>query len=220
MKMFEELIKVNKENNTVSARELHAFLESKERFSKWFNRMLGYGFELGKDFASVPKSTPVNNGGIQMLEDYEITLDMAKEISMLQRTKKGKQARQYFIQCEKFIQDSKLTEEFKYYRETGKVARKNLTDTIKQELQPSNNFVYRNYTELAYQLAFGKDTKQLKEELHLGKKDNLRDNLDPNSLKEVLEAEENIKGMIKTFTLMKLDKKEIYSKIKEIILKQ
>ena len=40
MKMFEELIKVNKENNTVSARELNEFLESKERFSKWFNRML------------------------------------------------------------------------------------------------------------------------------------------------------------------------------------
>ena len=99
-----ELIKINS-NNTVSARELHAFLESKERFSKWFNRMLGYGFELGKDFASVPKSTPVNNGGIQMLEDHEITLDMAKEISMLQRSEKGKQARTYFINCEKKLKE-------------------------------------------------------------------------------------------------------------------
>ena len=219
MKIFEELIKVNKENNTVSARELHEFLESKERFSKWFNRMLGYGFELGTDFESVPKSTPVNNGGIQMLKDYEITIDMAKEISMLQRNEKGKQARQYFIQCEKFIQDSKLTEEFKYYRKTGKIARKDLTDTIKEKLQPSNQFVYGNYTELGYLKVFGKKTKELKQERNLKPKDNLRNHFTPEELKEVLKVEEEIKSLIIAFNLMNIDKKEVYKKIKEIMLK-
>lgn len=63
----------------------------------------------------LPKKRPTNNpkNPITTYIDYEITVDMAKELSMIQRSEKGKQARQYFIQCEKIIQDSKLTEEFK-----------------------------------------------------------------------------------------------------------
>ena len=222
MKIFEELIKVNKENNTVSARELHEFLESKERFSKWFNRMLEYGFKPQVDFNSYKKVQVQLEGNREIrreFSDYEITIDMAKEISMIQRTEKGKQARQYFIQCEKFIQDSKLTEEFKYYRKTGKIARKDLTDTIKEKLQPSNQFVYGNYTELGYLKVFGKKTKELKQERNLKPKDNLRNHFTPEELKEVLKVEEEIKSLIIAFNLMNIDKKEVYKKIKEIILK-
>ena len=222
MKIFEELIKVNKENNTVSARELHEFLESKERFSKWFNRMLEYGFKPQVDFNSYKKVQVQLEGNREIrreFSDYEITIDMAKEISMIQRTEKGKQARQYFINCEKFIQDSKLTEEFKYYRKTGKIARKDLTDTIKEKLQPSNQFVYGNYTELGYLKVFGKKTKELKQERNLKPKDNLRNHFTPEELKEVLKVEEEIKSLIIAFNLMNIDKKEVYKKIKEIILK-
>lgn len=222
MKMFEELIKVNKENNTVSARELHEFLESKERFSKWFNRMLEYGFKPQVDFNSYKKVQVQLEGNREIrreFSDYMITIDMAKEISMIQRTEKGKQARQYFIQCEKFIQDSKLTEEFKYYRKTGKIARKDLTDTIKEKLQPSNQFVYGNYTELGYLKVFGKKTKELKQERNLKPKDNLRNHFTPEELKEVLKVEEEIKSLIIAFNLMNIDKKEVYKKIKEIMLK-
>ena len=222
MKIFEELIKVNKENNTVSARELHEFLESKERFSKWFNRMLEYGFQPQVDFNSYKKVQVQLEGNREIrreFSDYEITIDMAKEISMLQRNEKGKQARQYFIQCEKFIQDSKLTEEFKYYRKTGKIARKDLTDTIKEKLQPSNQFVYGNYTELGYLKVFGKKTKELKQERNLKPKDNLRNHFTPEELKEVLKVEEEIKSLIIAFNLMNIDKKEVYKKIKEIMLK-
>ena len=218
MKIFEELIKVNKENNTVSARELHEFLEIGTRFDKWFRRMCEYGFNENDDFIRVAQKCPTL-GGIQTIIDYAITLDMAKEISMIQRTKKGKQARQYFIQCEKFIQDSKLTEEFKYYRKTGKIARKDLTDTIKEKLQPSNQFVYGNYTELGYLKVFGKKTKELKQERNLKPKDNLRNHFTPEELKEVLKVEEEIKSLIIAFNLMNIDKKEVYKKIKEIILK-
>lgn len=222
MKIFEELIKVNKENNTVSARELHEFLESKERFSKWFNRMLGYGFQPQVDFNSYKKVQVQLEGNREIrreFSDYEITIDMAKELSMIQRSEKGKQARQYFIQCEKFIQDSKLTEEFKYYRKTGKIARKDLTDTIKEKLQPSNQFVYGNYTELGYLKVFGKKTKELKQERNLKPKDNLRNHFTPEELKEVLKVEEEIKSLIIAFNLMNIDKKEVYKKIKEIMLK-
>ena len=219
MKIFEELIKVNKENNTVSARELHEFLEIGTRFDKWFIRMCEYGFNENSDFRAIAQKRPTAQGNITTYIDYEITIDMAKEISMIQRTEKGKQARQYFIQCEKFIQDSKLTEEFKYYRKTGKIARKDLTDTIKEKLQPSNQFVYGNYTELGYLKVFGKKTKELKQERNLKPKDNLRNHFTPEELKEVLKVEEEIKSLIIAFNLMNIDKKEVYKKIKEIILK-
>ena len=218
MKMFEELIKVNKENNTVSAREVHKFLEIGTRFDKWFIRMCEYGFNENDDFIRVAQKCPTL-GGTQTIIDYAITLDMAKELSMIQRSEKGKQARQYFIQCEKFIQDSKLTEEFKYYRKTGKIARKDLTDTIKEKLQPSNQFVYGNYTELGYLKVFGKKTKELKQERNLKPKDNLRNHFTPEELKEVLKVEEEIKSLIIAFNLMNIDKKEVYKKIKEIMLK-
>lgn len=221
MKMFEELIKVNRENNTVSARELHEFLEIGTRFDKWFERMISYGFEENSDFRLIAQKRATNNpkNPITTYIDYEITIDMAKELSMIQRTEKGKQARQYFIQCEKFIQDSKLTEEFKYYRKTGKIARKDLTDTIKEKLQPSNQFVYGNYTELGYLKVFGKKTKELKQERNLKPKDNLRNHFTPEELKEVLKVEEEIKSLIIAFNLMNIDKKEVYKKIKEIMLK-
>ena len=218
MKMFEELIKVNKENNTVSARELHKFLEIGTRFDKWFIRMCEYGFNENDDFIRVAQKCPTL-GGTQTIIDYAITLDMAKELSMIQRSEKVKQARRYFIQCEKFIQDSKLTEEFKYYRKTGKIARKDLTDTIKEKLQPSNQFVYGNYTELGYLKVFGKKTKELKQERNLKPKDNLRNHFTPEELKEVLKVEEEIKSLIIAFNLMNIDKKEVYKKIKEIMLK-
>ena len=219
MKMFEELIKVNRENNTVSARELHEFLEIGTRFNDWFERMINYGFEENSDFRAITQKRVTAQGNTTTYIDYEITLDMAKELSMIQRTEKGKQARQYFIQCEKFIQDSKLTEEFKYYRKTGKIARKDLTDTIKEKLQPSNQFVYGNYAELGYLKVFGKKTKELKQERNLKPKDNLRNHFTPEELKEVLKVEEEIKSLIIAFNLMNIDKKEVYKKVKEIMLK-
>ena len=82
----------------VSARELYEFFSIAERFSKWIERMFEYGFEENKDYTPYQKVHPQNK---QQIQDYALTLDTAKEISMIQRTDKGKQARQYFIECEK-----------------------------------------------------------------------------------------------------------------------
>ena len=98
-----ELIKINS-NNTVSGRELHKFLEIGTRFDKWFIRMCEYGFNENDDFIRVAQKCPTL-GGTQTIIDYAITLDMAKEISMIQRSEKGKQARQYFINCEKKLKE-------------------------------------------------------------------------------------------------------------------
>ncbi|MGO5051456.1 phage antirepressor KilAC domain-containing protein [Lachnospiraceae bacterium LCP25S3_G4] len=95
-----ELIKVNLETQTVSARDLHDALEVKERFSVWFGRFSDL-FESGTDFTTVGKPTLVNNGATRELEDYSISVDMAKHISMMCKTEKGKQCRQYFIDLEK-----------------------------------------------------------------------------------------------------------------------
>ena len=83
---------------TVSARELHAFLEVRSKFADWIkNRISEYDFTVNQDFTTGSKN--LENGGRSI--DYYITLDMAKELAMVERTEKGKQARQYFIECEK-----------------------------------------------------------------------------------------------------------------------
>lgn len=95
-----ELIKINYNTNqeqVVSARDLYDFLELSERFSKWWDRMISYGFVDGVDFTPYQKVHPNNK---QEITDYTIKLSMAKELSMIQRTEKGKQARLYFIECE------------------------------------------------------------------------------------------------------------------------
>ncbi|WP_110928388.1 phage antirepressor KilAC domain-containing protein [Bacillus massiliglaciei] len=84
----------------VSGRELHKFLEVKTEYRKWFGRMTEYGFNEKIDFLRVTQKCPTP-GGMQEIVDHHIKLDMAKEISMIQRTEKGKQARQYFLQLEK-----------------------------------------------------------------------------------------------------------------------
>lgn len=97
-----ELLKVNYEADriTLSARELHEFLEIKTEFAKWMHRMCEYGFSKDVDYRVIVKNDENPLGG-RPSTDYEITIDMAKEIAMIQRNEKGKQARQYFIEVEK-----------------------------------------------------------------------------------------------------------------------
>lgn len=97
---MKQLIPITEQNGkrTVSARELHKFLEATERFSYWFNRQVQYGFIEGVDYVGCKEFNALAN---QELDDYALTIDCAKEISMLQRSEKGKQARQYFIEIEK-----------------------------------------------------------------------------------------------------------------------
>ena len=102
-----ELIKITeyKGNQAVSARDLHKFLEITERFSSWFERMLQYGFVENIDYQGCEFFNTLAN---QTLIDYALTLDCAKEISMIQRSKKGKEAREYFIECEKQLRSGKF----------------------------------------------------------------------------------------------------------------
>lgn len=95
------LLKVNYETEqpTVSARDLYEQLDIKTRFNDWFPRMCEYGFEESKDFYSKMSKTSEYGGRPQT--DYNISIDMAKQICMIQRSPEGKQIRQYFLDLEK-----------------------------------------------------------------------------------------------------------------------
>lgn len=101
-----ELITINYENvdrPTVSGRELHKALKIGTEYPKWFERMCEYGFTNEVDFNSV-KNDEVRTEGSRTVKreiiDHQLTIPMAKEICMLQRSEKGKQFRQYFIKVE------------------------------------------------------------------------------------------------------------------------
>lgn len=98
-----ELIKINyeAETPTVSARDLHAGLEIGTKFATWFPRMAEYGFTENVDYKTCYPNMGSENHGGQNMMDYEISVDMAKQICMIQRSEKGKQYRQYFLDLEK-----------------------------------------------------------------------------------------------------------------------
>lgn len=97
-----DLIKVMVKNDQqlVSAREVLEKVGLKTRFSRWVDQNLGE-FEEGVDFTSVKTFTVVNNGARRELDDYALTLDMAKELCMMARTDAGKELRRYFIELER-----------------------------------------------------------------------------------------------------------------------
>lgn len=93
------LTQANDGAQAVLGRDLHAFLEVGRDYTNWMKQMIGYGFTEGVDFT--PNLAKTSPAGGRPRQDHVLTLDMAKEISMIQRTDRGKQARQYFIECEK-----------------------------------------------------------------------------------------------------------------------
>ena len=95
-----DLITVNFDTRTVSARDLYEGLEIKSNFTTWFDRMKEYGFTDSDYKKCFPNLESGINGGQNMV-DYQITVDMAKQICMIQRSDKGRQYRQYFLDLEK-----------------------------------------------------------------------------------------------------------------------
>lgn len=100
---MDELLKINYDADriTLSARDLHEFLEVGSKYNDWFKRMCEYGFNENLDYRAITQKRVTAQGNETKFTDHEITLDMAKEIAMLQRNERGKEARQYFIEVEK-----------------------------------------------------------------------------------------------------------------------
>ena len=109
--MENELIKITtdeKGNSIVLARDLHEFLGLRKKFTDWIKKYTKidneYGFEENVDFTSIHSEVNPTNG-VPLIE-YALTVDMAKELSMLSKTERGKEARKYFIKCEKKLKEN------------------------------------------------------------------------------------------------------------------
>lgn len=99
-----EIIKINNDNSdrpTVMGRELHEALEIKTRYDTWFNRMCEYGFTENSDFIAIAQKRATAQGNETTYTDHQLSIDMAKEICMIQRSDIGRKCRQYFIEVEK-----------------------------------------------------------------------------------------------------------------------
>lgn len=108
---MKELIKITTNEQgqqLVNARELHEGLEIKTKYQDWFKRMCEYGFEENVDFTTIEELSQKREGSRlvnRFIETHIITIDMAKEISMIQRNEIGKRFRLYFIECEKKLKE-------------------------------------------------------------------------------------------------------------------
>ena len=99
-----EIIKINTDNSdrpTVMGRELHEALKIKTPYKQWFDRMCEYGFTENSDFIAVTQKCATAQGNMTTYTDHQLTLDMAKEICMIQRSDIGRKCRQYFLDIEK-----------------------------------------------------------------------------------------------------------------------
>lgn len=104
---MEVLVKITEKNgkSVVSARDLHQFLESKQEFANWIkNRIEKYGLVENEDYVVFDNLIKNPQGGRPQIE-YALTIDAAKELSMVEGNDKGKQARRYFIECEKKLRE-------------------------------------------------------------------------------------------------------------------
>ena len=104
---MEEIIKITEHNGkrAVNARELHQFLESKYQFANWIQeRITKYGFVENQDYEVFKENLKNSNGGRPQIE-YALSVDMAKELSMVENNEKGRIARKYFIECEKIARE-------------------------------------------------------------------------------------------------------------------
>lgn len=108
--MMDELIKVEMKDNAqvVSARELHKGLEIKTRFNEWVKQNFKE-FENNQDFMTAVTTANMPNGGVKQINDYILTIDMAKQLCLMSRTKKGRKYRKYLISVEKAYKEQQAT---------------------------------------------------------------------------------------------------------------
>jgi len=116
---------------TCSARDLHEFLQVQTQFKDWIARRIEeYEFEESRDFCCSNLSGKKEGSGGHNRKDYHLSLDMAKELSMVERTEKGKQARQYFIECERLAKtggQAKIAKPSQQITEAAKVFKANFS---------------------------------------------------------------------------------------------
>ena len=174
----------------VDARELWVWLESGYQFTDWIkDRIEKYGFVENQDFCIFSEKTEKRG---RPKTRYIITLDMAKELAMVESNPKGHAVRRYFIEAEKRYREMKIV------RARSKAERRLFTEIIKEILPetPHKKFMYKNFTDLIYKHVTGYNAKQLRELYDKPKDFNVRELLTPQQLKEVMKFESIIQGLL------------------------
>ena len=216
---------------TVNARDVWKFLEVKAEFANWIKHNIKrYDFIEGQDYVCLTNLSSKPGSGGHNIKEYYISLDMAKELAMVQNNPKGKEARQYFIQCEKIAKAAILQQanlEWKQARESGKIARREATDAIqefcdfcKSQGSQNSHWYYKSITERIYDAVIipggNKEILQRKKEL---KKKNGKDTL---SLDELVKVELMERLVVKKALKEALEGnkfyKNVYHSLKESLL--
>lgn len=173
----------------VDAKELHEKLEVQTRFDIWLNRRIEeYDFIAGQDFCTnLNKST----GGRRATE-YWLTIDMGKELAMLENNEAGRAVRRYFIAAEKAYRENRITTQI------SKAIRRELTDALKDSglNEKMHGFGYKTFTDLIYKLVLNMNAKQFRVAKGLEKTANVRDYLNQYQLQEVGRLEKAVQSMI------------------------
>ena len=194
---IEVLLKVDKDGFT-TAKDLYEFLElDASHYARWckINIIDNPFAEAEKDYSPLKASEGRGN----FADNYKLSADLAKKISMMQKSEKGEQARCYFLACEEALK--RIAEERKQWeieRAKGIVIRHILTDTIKMKIadSPTKRFAYPNYTKLIYKTIFGKTMKELQEKYGVKGKESIREYLTAEELKEVEAMEMLVSSLI------------------------
>jgi phage anti-repressor protein len=180
----------NKNIETVSARELWVYLESKQDFSTWIkNRIADYDFKENLDYVLLHKKMEQVSGAKHTIE-YYISISMAKELGMVERNEKGKEIRKYFIDCEsKLIELKKELALKAKARDDARLEYKPMSTALKETRKAlgksTEHFHYSNEANLINVIVMGSTAKKLKEDWGLDNLDNLRDELTPQQIAAV-----------------------------------
>lgn len=126
---------------------------------------------------------------------------------------------EYINTLESYIEESGQSEEFKYYRRTGKIIRRGLTDSIKNVYGNGDKFIYAKYTNLVYNIVFDKSASEIRLEKGLKKNQALRDNFTSEELDEILEVENKLKSLIEVYEMEGVSLDLIYERAKSTILR-
>lgn len=194
---IEVTLQIDDEGYTTS-KKLYEWLElDQSHYSRWCrNNILENPFaESGIDYSPCGASKGKGN----FAEDYRLSADFAKKLSVMQKSERGEEARVYFLGCEKVL--SKLAEQkhkTEIERVKGITVRQILTEAIQYsgENERTHGHAYSLYTDLIYKSVFGKNARQLREEYGIARQGNLRDCFNAEELAKVKSAEMVVSGLV------------------------
>lgn len=195
---IEVALQIDDEGYTTSRKLYFWLYENGSHYAKWLKENVTENpFAEENEFSPILRK-PQKQGG-RPTEDYKITASLAKRISMADKSERGEQARNYFIGCEQAL--IKLAEErhkTEIERAKGIAVRQALTKALQQsgENERMHGHAYSTYTDLIYKVVFEKNTKQLREEYGITKKDNPRDYFSPEELAKVKSVEMVVSGLV------------------------